>query len=354
MIANKALLPPPLLLADSPLPSSPKSETARSGKFIPQEFRNKHLADSPLKQHPPKTHKKSLELLTTPFKKKFTLLDCKNSPESSSQKLIQESQREGRKPKHLENASSFPKLRETNSTMCQSPKAGSGAQYSRFSEFRVLRKLGTGRFGEVFLVKHLASGFVAAMKVINKESLSGATQEEREKSVGQLVSEIKIQFFLRHPNLIAIYDCFSDERNVYLLIELATDGHLFAFTSKGRAFSEEATSILVREIAEGVREMHRNSVIHRDIKLENIVLCLVQLRLFRAWPRSATSAGPPTVPRSSAPPSAALRSTCPRKCSSARPTTRRWTSGRSAPSRTNWPPPRTPSRSGTATTWRAS
>lgn len=277
MIANKAaLLPPPLLIAQPALATSPKSETARSGKFIPQEFRNKHLADSP-KKPPLKTHKKSLELVTTPFKKKFTLQDCKNSPESSSQKLIQESQRLERKAKHLENASSFPKLRETNSTMCQSPKAGCGQQ-SRFSEFRVLRKLGTGRFGEVFLVMHLASGFVAAMKVINKESLAGATQEETEKSIGQLAMEIKIQFFLRHPNIIAIYDCFCDERNVYLLIELATDGHLFSFTSKGRAFSEEATSILVREIAEGVREMHRHSIIHRDIKLENIVLCLVTLR----------------------------------------------------------------------------
>lgn len=60
------------------------------------------------------------------------------------------------------------------------------------------------------------------------------------------------------------------------MLELATDGHLFTITSRGQAFSEEATSIIIREITEGVREMHRKSVIHRDIKLENIVLSLVR------------------------------------------------------------------------------
>lgn len=163
-------------------------------------------------------------------------------------------------------------------------------------------------------MKHLKTGFVAAMKVINKDSLTGSSQEETDKSINQLVSEIKIQFFLKHPNVISIYDCFCDERNVYLLIELATDGHLFTFTSKGRSFSEEATSILVREITEGVREMHRNSIIHRDIKLENIVLCMVILHRFRAWPRSAISGGRLTVPRNSGPLSAGLRFTCRRKC----------------------------------------
>ena len=94
---------------------------------------------------------------------------------------------------------------------------------------------------------------IAALKIMSKESLILSTEEETNKSINQLVSEIKIQFFLNHPNLISIYDCFSDEHNVYLLMELATDGHLYSVTSRGKSFSEEATSIIIREVTEGVK-----------------------------------------------------------------------------------------------------
>ena len=84
-----------------------------------------------------------------------------------------------------------------------------------------------------------------------------------------------MQSFLSHPNLIKLYDCFSDEDNIYLLLELACDGQLYLFLEKSKTFSEETTSIVVREIVEGLHYMHRYDVIHRDIKLENIVICHV-------------------------------------------------------------------------------
>ncbi len=82
-----------------------------------------------------------------------------------------------------------------------------------------------------------------------------------------MISEIKIQSFLNHPNVVSIYDCFDDENNVYLLMELATDGNLYSVTEKGHCFTEEAASIVVREVVNGIREMHKKDIIHRDIKL---------------------------------------------------------------------------------------
>jgi hypothetical protein len=255
-------------MADHPLASSTHSSTFRSGKFIPAEFRNKHAADSPTRL--PKPHKKSAEI-HLPMQKKPSL--HLNMAHLGSQKSIQSKGREGeRKGKgegegKKQTDGGFPKLRETNSTQCQSPKAAHLGQASRLQEFQLLRKLGVGRFGEVFLVRHRKSGFLAALKVISKQSLACESQEEREKAINQQVREIKLQSFLHHPALVALYGCFSDEGNVYLLLELATDGHLFAVSAKGHRFSEEAASIIVREVAGGVREMHRREVIHRDIKL---------------------------------------------------------------------------------------
>ncbi len=58
-------------------------------------------------------------------------------------------------------------------------------------------------------------------------------------------------------------------------MELGTDGHLFdMLTVKGK-FEEETTSVITREIVEGIKYMHSKRIIHRDIKLENIVFTFV-------------------------------------------------------------------------------
>jgi serine/threonine protein kinase len=98
------------------------------------------------------------------------------------------------------------------------------------------------------------------------------SEEENAKSIAQLVREVKVQAFLEHPNLIRLYDFFADEDSVYLLLELACDGPLFELLESHHRLSEETTSIIAREIVAGVDYMHRHDVIHRDLKLENIVL----------------------------------------------------------------------------------
>jgi serine/threonine protein kinase len=51
---------------------------------------------------------------------------------------------------------------------------------------------------------------------------------------------------MNHPNLIKLYDFFEDERCVYLLLELACDGHLLDLLTLNRTFSEESTAIIIR------------------------------------------------------------------------------------------------------------
>ena len=54
----------------------------------------------------------------------------------------------------------------------------------------------------------------------------------------QLFQEIKIQLFLKHPNLIQLYDFFYDSNRIYLFMELGTDGHLFSLLTKKGKFQE--------------------------------------------------------------------------------------------------------------------
>jgi serine/threonine protein kinase len=84
-------------------------------------------------------------------------------------------------------------------------------------DFDLGRKLGKGRFGNVYLAQEKATGFVLAVKVINRRQLRESEMEE------QLLEEIKIQTFSNHPNILRMYGCLKDSKNIYLLLELGTE-----------------------------------------------------------------------------------------------------------------------------------
>ena len=140
--------------------------------------------------------------------------------------------------------------------------------------------------------------------------------------MSQLVREVKVQAFLEHPNLIRLYDFFADEENFYLLLELACDGPLFELLET-QCFTEETTSMIVREIVAGVEYMHKHDVIHRDLKLENIVLSHVAILSFREWPKFVILDGQCTARANLGPLFAEHQSTSPLKFSAGSNTTRK-------------------------------
>jgi serine/threonine protein kinase len=85
------------------------------------------------------------------------------------------------------------------------------------NNFTIGRKLGKGRFGSVYMAQDKATRFLVAMKVINVKQLRAANMQN------QLVEEIKLQMFCKHPNLLKMYGCFRDETNIYLLLELGIE-----------------------------------------------------------------------------------------------------------------------------------
>lgn len=82
--------------------------------------------------------------------------------------------------------------------------------------------------------------------------------------------------------MVKLYDFFADENNIYLIQEVGCDGQLFSLLkSVDQGFTEETTSIVMREIISGIQHMHKNEVLHRDIKLENVVFSHVIFTSFR-------------------------------------------------------------------------
>jgi polo-like kinase 1 len=77
---------------------------------------------------------------------------------------------------------------------------------------------------------------------------------------------------LNHPDIVRFDDCFEDDENVYMILELCENGSLMDLLRRRKRYSEpEARYFLVQLIA-ACQYMHDNNVIHRDLKLGNLFL----------------------------------------------------------------------------------
>ncbi|KAG1748400.1 kinase-like domain-containing protein [Suillus paluster] len=128
--------------------------------------------------------------------------------------------------------------------------------------------LGEGGFARVYEVadgRHAAAQHLAC-KVVTKSSL------KTKKAKTKLYAEIKIHRSLAHPNIVRFQECFEDDENVYMTLELCTSGSLMDMLRRRRRFSEcEARFFLVQLIG-ACHYMHSHQVIHRDLKLGNLFL----------------------------------------------------------------------------------
>ncbi|WVR06559.1 hypothetical protein IAU60_003590 [Kwoniella sp. DSM 27419] len=122
------------------------------------------------------------------------------------------------------------------------------------------RVIGEGTFGSVHLATHRLTGTRCAIKKIPKASTP------------QLTREIHHHRRLHHANIVHLYEIIATESHIWLVTELCSGGELFDYlVERGRMLEGEGRR-LFGELAVAVGWMHRQGVVHRDLKLENVLL----------------------------------------------------------------------------------
>jgi serine/threonine-protein kinase len=137
---------------------------------------------------------------------------------------------------------------------------------AEFGPYRLVRLLGSGGMGEVYLAKHSTLGREVAIKLLNPEAASHLDLVRRLFAEARIVNEIN------HENIVEIHDFISDAGGQsYYVMELLRGEDLANSRENGPFTIERALGIAV-QICSALRAVHAKGVVHRDLKPQNVFL----------------------------------------------------------------------------------
>ncbi|OWF55868.1 serine/threonine-protein kinase Nek6-like [Mizuhopecten yessoensis] len=143
----------------------------------------------------------------------------------------------------------------------------------RYGPYVEYEQIGQGTFGVVYKVTKeqqsgaTSSGQFYALKIVEL----AVGQESRERELVNREEEILKS--AKHHNVVRFVDSFIDGKRVCLIMEYCSEGTLYAYIRKRESkMSEDMFVNFLKQIADGLKYLHRKKVLHRDIKTKNILL----------------------------------------------------------------------------------
>ncbi|KAK2718492.1 serine/threonine-protein kinase PLK1-like [Artemia franciscana] len=126
--------------------------------------------------------------------------------------------------------------------------------------------LGKGGFARCFELTDMATNEILAGKIVPKSLLTKPHQRDK------MTQEIQIHKALHHKYIVGFHGFFEDPNHVYIILELCRRRSLMELHKRRKAITEPETRYFLRQILIGVKYLHDNKIIHRDLKLGNLFL----------------------------------------------------------------------------------
>ena len=126
--------------------------------------------------------------------------------------------------------------------------------------YEIIKKIGEGGYGKIYKVKNKESGDIRAMKQILKSKIP---------DIEKFQNEIKILSMVDHPNIVRLFEVIEDDKYFNLFQELCTGGELLSKVQK--PLKEKEIAKIFKQIMSAIAYCHEKGIVHRDMKLENIL-----------------------------------------------------------------------------------
>ncbi|KAI8838210.1 kinase-like domain-containing protein [Chytriomyces cf. hyalinus JEL632] len=140
----------------------------------------------------------------------------------------------------------------------------------KLEDFDFLSVLGRGAFGKVMLIEEKSTKQLFAMKALKKEFIiqsDDVASAKLEKRIFQKATQSQ------HPFLVNLHSCFQTDTRLYFVMEYVSGGDLMCHIQEKKRFSQVRAKFYACEVLLALDFFHKNNIVYRDLKLDNIVMC---------------------------------------------------------------------------------
>ncbi|KAI8340932.1 kinase-like domain-containing protein, partial [Chlamydoabsidia padenii] len=136
-------------------------------------------------------------------------------------------------------------------------------QRDPLGHYRLVETLGIGEFGKIKLGIHTETDQKVAIKIIKKRS--------DPTILAKIEREIEILKSLRHPHIVKLIEVVETDTKIGIILEYASGGELFEYVLSHNSLDEDTARNLFAQLISSVKYMHVKGIVHRDLKLENML-----------------------------------------------------------------------------------
>ncbi|KAJ1846105.1 Serine/threonine-protein kinase 36 [Coemansia sp. RSA 2611] len=133
------------------------------------------------------------------------------------------------------------------------------------SRYILLQIIGEGQYGKVFKAIHRRSGVIVAMKIISKLN-------RKRIEIETYREEMRLLQQLDHPHVIQLIEYFETQNDIYIVLEYCKCDLSVYLKRKGGYLKMEEVRVIAQQLVTGLYYLHKNAVLHHDIKLANALV----------------------------------------------------------------------------------
>lgn len=136
-----------------------------------------------------------------------------------------------------------------------------------FDQYTIVKTVGSGGFAKVSLAQRKIDNKEFAIKTMSKAKIM-----ESRSSILLVYKEVKVMRLISHPNIIKLFEVYEDELYVHLVIEYLSGGELLQRMQCRGVYTEKDALQALEKILKALDYCHSRNIIHRDLKLVNLIL----------------------------------------------------------------------------------